>query len=219
MSTTPTPPEPIPFNGRVMPGQVGSKVLAVTRSLARAGYGKLENASRWMGPKHVQHLRNFQKAQAIKATGLYGRKSHKALTPFFDDYSRLLYSAPPRLQGDFTLPATFTPTHETAGLPGYPAVDVFAKAGSAAGAPEQGVIRRISGKDPANGGVPGGAYGWNVYLTSPSGEYFLAHFEVVLWPVGAQLKRGDAIGRVCDAAVAGMPSSSSHIHCGKKPAV
>ena len=114
------------------------------------------------------------------------------------------------------LPRTFKPTHPTGGLPGYPAIDVFGAPGESVGAPTAGVIRRISGKNPAQGGSPGGAYGWSIYLLAPNGdEYYLTHFGSLGVRVGSQVKRGTILGTICDSAVSGKPNTS-HIHEGLK---
>lgn len=109
----------------------------------------------------------------------------------------------------------FTPTHQTTGLPGYPAKDFFAKPGTPVLAPQNGKVTKLSGHDPKTGGVAGGAYGWSVYITTSTAVYFATHFGTRSVKLGQVVKRGDRIGTVCDAAVARMPSSSSHIHLGK----
>lgn len=113
------------------------------------------------------------------------------------------------------LPASFKATHETAGLPGFPAIDCFAKAGTPVLAPAAGKVSKLSGHDPKTGGIPGGAYGWSLYITTSTAVYFATHFGTRSVKLGQTVKRGDRLGTVCDAAVARMPSSSSHIHLGK----
>lgn len=113
------------------------------------------------------------------------------------------------------LPKTFKPTHPTGGLPGYPAIDVFGRPGELVGAPEAGRVRRISGKSPSKGGIPGAAYGWSFYLDAPSGDYYLTHFATLRVKVGDVVKRGQVVGTICDSKVSGKPGTS-HIHMGKK---
>lgn len=116
------------------------------------------------------------------------------------------------------LPRTFKPTHPTGGLDGYPAIDVFGQAGTKIGAPAGGKIRRKSGKSPAQGGRPGGAYGWSLYLAADNGDdYYLTHFAMVTVGPGDRVARGDVIGTICDSAVSGKPNTS-HIHEGLKKA-
>ena len=117
------------------------------------------------------------------------------------------------------LPKLFTPTHQTGGLPGYPAVDVFAAPGTVVLAPEYGKIDRLSGKDPSVGGSPGGSYGWTIYLLSLSGRYFLTHFGSRRpLSVGDYVTEGQPLGTVCDSAVSGKPGTS-HIHVGKNTSI
>ncbi len=111
------------------------------------------------------------------------------------------------------------PTHQTDGLPGYPAKDFFAPAGASVGCPKDGTIRKLSGHDPREGGNPGGAYGWSIYLESGDGDRFLTHFGTRAVTLGQKVKRGETIGTVCDAAVARMPSSLSHVHYGFNPSL
>ena len=68
-------------------------------------------------------------------------------------------------------------THPTAGLPGFPAKDYGAPAGSPVISPLDGTVYKLSGHDPADG--PFGAakvYGWSVYIQGTDGrQYFLTH--------------------------------------------
>lgn len=114
------------------------------------------------------------------------------------------------------LPQRFKATHPTAGLPGYPAVDVFGRPGSSVLSPASGTIRRFSGKDPKSGGKPGGPYGWSIYLQTAGGDdYFMTHFGSRVVKVGQKVKRGDPLGTICDSKVSGKPGTS-HIHEGLK---
>lgn len=116
------------------------------------------------------------------------------------------------------LSRTFRPTHQTAGLPGYPAIDHFGKAGETVGAPFAGTVRRLSGHDPSKGGRPGGPYGWSIYLQAANGDdAYMTHFGTRKVKVGQKVKRGEIIGTICDSRVSGKPGTS-HIHYGLKKA-
>ena len=117
------------------------------------------------------------------------------------------------------LPASFTPTHPTSGLPGYPAIDCFAHAGAVVLAPCAGTIRRLSGHPPTPVATPGGPYGWSIYLRATTGaDYFLTHFGSRVVKVGDKVKRGDRLGTVANYSKATHGVTPSHIHEGKKPA-
>ena len=102
-------------------------------------------------------------------------------------------------------------THETSGLPGYPAYDYMAPAGTPCVAPVSGKITRLSGKDPSQGGPPGGALGYSIYMSGGGKSYFLTHLDKVLVKVGQRVKQGEQIAEVADG-----PSSwsSPHVHMG-----
>ena len=106
------------------------------------------------------------------------------------------------------LPKTFTPTHQTAGLPGFPAIDVFAPAGRLVMPPEGGVLV-YKHYIPWNATKRTG--GWTVYLHGNSGDtYFLTHFANVRRD--GRIYRFQSIGRVGE-----VPGHAwaPHIHEGK----
>jgi hypothetical protein len=113
------------------------------------------------------------------------------------------------------LPSTFSPTHETGGLPGYPAIDVFGDPLDEVAVTFYGWVRRISGRPPSQGGRPGGSYGWSVYLLNRVNgwERFVTHLHVLYVTVGDNVAPGDCIGRIADSAVSGKPGTS-HAHLG-----
>lgn len=115
--------------------------------------------------------------------------------------------------GRLQLPENFTPTHQTAGLPGYAAIDVFGTPGTPVGAPADGLISRFSGRSPSAGAYmgPGGPFGWSIYLNSRDSSYFLTHFGSRSVNVGQKVRRGQTIGTVGDYPGA-VPD---HIHEGK----
>lgn len=210
----------VPFQGVLRLGSRGTQPVAVKRGLWHAGFnegwdslGDQAIAQEILGAAAVDNLRHFQRYHGLTVDGVYGKTTHNVLRGSFDAYANFLYIAPAHVT--LQLPSSFTPTHQTEGLPGYPAIDNFAAAGSTVGAPEAGTVTRLSGHDPKQGGVPGGAYGWSIYLTCPSAIYFLTHFGSRTVEVGDKVKRGDLLGTVCDAAVAHMASSLSHVHEGK----
>jgi hypothetical protein len=114
------------------------------------------------------------------------------------------------------LPASFEPTHQTGGLDDYPAIDVFGNptGGDLVEARFFGRVRRKSGRSPSQGGSPGGAYGWSIYVVSPNGDdRYLTHFGSLKVKVGDQVKPGTVLGTVCNSAVSKKPRTS-HIHYG-----
>ena len=123
-------------------------------------------------------------------------------------------TAPAGLQ----LPARFTPTHQTAGLAGYPAIDVFARAGTRVLSPEGGTVRRLSGRPPTPTVRPGGPYGWSLYLATATGDYFLTHFGSLAVRAGQRVKYATALGTVADYTKATNGRTPSHIHEGKRRA-
>jgi murein DD-endopeptidase MepM/ murein hydrolase activator NlpD len=114
------------------------------------------------------------------------------------------------------LPSHFHHTHETSGLPGYPAIDVFAPGGSLILAPEAGVIRRWSGRKPTATAVPGGPYGYSMYLKTATGDYFITHLSHRAKLVGAKVRRGQILGTIADYTKATNGKTPSHTHFGKR---
>ena len=115
------------------------------------------------------------------------------------------------------LPADFRPTHPTAGLLGYPAVDLFARAGQPVFADFYGKVRRISGRSACSGGVPGGAYGRSVYLLNEQAkrERYVTHLCCLALEVGDAVRPGTFIGTVA-VPPAGSPAGSAHVHLGMR---
>ena len=109
---------------------------------------------------------------------------------------------------DLQLPENFKATHQTAGLPGFPAIDVFGPAGSFVLAPEDGRLvwpHFIPWDQRERVG------GWTCYFQGESGNtYFLTHFGA-LRP-RSEYAQGGVIG-----TVGRVPHSwwHSHIHEGK----
>lgn len=105
--------------------------------------------------------------------------------------------------------------HQTDGLPGYPAHDYFAPAGTHAVAPVSGKVVKLSGHDPAQGPTngPHGPLGWSVYIQGSDGKtYFLTHLgSRTNVKVGQTVKQGQIIGTVANYDKYGTPS---HIHEG-----
>ena len=119
--------------------------------------------------------------------------------------------------GLIRLPSTFTPTHMTSGLDGFPAVDVFGSPGALVVAGFWGRVTRLSGHPCSDGGSPGGAYGRSVYVhNAVNGRTrYVTHLDRVLVTLGQRIKPGTVIGTVCDSAVSGKPGTT-HVHLGMK---
>lgn len=119
------------------------------------------------------------------------------------------------------LPSHFKPTHQTSGLPGFPAIDVFAPAGTVVLSPATGKIVKLSGHAPTPTSPPGAPYGWSIYLTArDGGTYFITHFgtRAAYCKVGACIGRGERIGTVANYTKATNGVTPSHIHLGFHPA-
>lgn len=110
------------------------------------------------------------------------------------------------------IPTSFTPTHQTEGLGGFPAVDIMAKPGTPILAPEDGWITRISGHEPSQAPPlgQGGPWGLSIYfIGKDSGNtYYMTHLLKVARPGG--YKKGQVIGVVGDYP----GSKSDHVHVG-----
>lgn len=111
------------------------------------------------------------------------------------------------------LPSSFKPTHQTAGLSGFPAADIFGTPGTPVLSPIDGVITKLSGRPPSAGAYQGagGPFGYSVYVHGSDGRtYFLTHFGTVGVRVGQRVGRGQPIGTVGDYPGA----TPDHIHEG-----
>jgi murein DD-endopeptidase MepM/ murein hydrolase activator NlpD len=103
------------------------------------------------------------------------------------------------------LPTKFKVTHQTSGLAGFPATDIFAKAGSPVLAPENG---RVVSVRPFNSDPD--FYGMAIYYLGASGAtYYIKHIYDPS-PVGSY-KRGDVLGKVAQGTTGGP-----HVHFGKR---
>ncbi len=120
--------------------------------------------------------------------------------------------------GFLQLPKNFKSTHDTSGLPGYPAIDVMGRAGTPVRAPVAGRIARFSGRNPAAGAYEGqgGPFGWTIYLDGDDGRsYFLTHFGSRAVKVGQTVKAGQIIGTVGDYPGATPDHIHEGVHAGK----
>ncbi len=120
-----------------------------------------------------------------------------------------------RLGTLLTVPATYVATHQTGGLPGFPAVDLFGFPGELVVAGFNGTVTRKSGRACSRGGVPGGAYGRSVYVVNTDNGItrFLTHLADLAVDVGDRVKKGSILGTLCDSAVSGKPGTT-HVHVG-----
>ncbi len=114
-----------------------------------------------------------------------------------------------------TLPARFRATHETAGLAGYPAVDVFAPAGTLVVAGFSGTVTKLSGRARTGLEGKGRAYGLSVYVRNErSGRTrYATHMRCIAVEVGHVVKVGTVLGQV-ELPPRSMPASSAHVHLG-----
>lgn len=201
-------------------GARGNDVLAVRRALARARFVRppkrpWTTRHRTYGPGMVNAVKRFQRAQGLDDDGDYGRDTHGKLLELqaFDAFGIRLLHLQPEPSSDqpgIQLPTRQTPTHETGGLPGFPAVDYLARPGTRCFAPEAGELTRHSGRDPALGGPPGGPLGFSLYYVGRSGNTYYGTHLAKIAPLGRYRKR-DVLATVAN----GPPTwSVPHIHWG-----
>jgi murein DD-endopeptidase MepM/ murein hydrolase activator NlpD len=108
-------------------------------------------------------------------------------------------------RGSVQLPTRFKVTHQTSGLAGFPATDIFAKAGSPILAPEDGRVVSIR---PFNSNPD--FFGMAIYYLGVSGAtYYIKHIYDPS-PIGSY-RRGDVLGKVAQGTTGGP-----HVHFGKR---
>ncbi len=201
----------IPFGRTLTAGSSpGRDVQGVKRALGRAsGTHDPGLGTKVYGAAAVLSVRRFQRTAGLFPDGIYGPKTHANLSPSFDAYAYLLYTGhPPPSTVKLQLPDRFHPTHDTGGLPGFPAIDMFAEPGTRVLAPEDGELERSHFLEWSLAKRVGG---WTTYLVAPHAVYFLTHFGEVL-PSGSRVRQGQDIG-----SVGVVPHSwwNSHVHEGK----
>lgn len=113
------------------------------------------------------------------------------------------------------LPSHFRPTHETAGLRGFPAVDVFAPFGTPVEAGSYGRVDRVSGRRRTGSEPAGGAYGFSVYWINDSTgtRRYATHLDCLVVEVGDRLGPKTRIGRVA-LPPDSMNPRTAHVHLG-----
>jgi murein DD-endopeptidase MepM/ murein hydrolase activator NlpD len=110
-------------------------------------------------------------------------------------------------------PVLKTPSHDTMGLPGFPAHDYMAPAGTRVVAPVNGTVYKLSGKDPKLGGPAGGPLGYSVYIKGDNGKrYYLTHMDKIGVKVGQRIRRGTQIAVVAHGY--GAWGNATHVHMG-----
>lgn len=115
------------------------------------------------------------------------------------------------------IPRRYVATHETAGLPGYPAIDVFGPHDHLVVLLDSGTVDRISGKSPCKGGQPGGAAGWSIYVAADDGSrWYLTHFGAIYVRVGSRVTPQLLLGSPLDSRD-GPRGWTEHIHAGRRP--
>lgn len=207
-----------PAFGRVLTiGSKGADVSAVKLALHAWNPLAMTNTTDFFGKGMNDALKKFQREQRIQGDGVYGPTTHAKLRPYFSKEAAALYElASPKLVQPIPK-ACFQrigPIHETAGLPGYPALDFFANTGSPVLAPEDGVAVRFSGHNPAGGPISGihGPFGWSIYFEGKSGtEYYLTHLGTRLCTIGHPVHCATRIATVGDYARWG---GANHTHVG-----
>jgi murein DD-endopeptidase MepM/ murein hydrolase activator NlpD len=201
----------VPFGRTLTAGSSpGRDVQGVKRALGRAaGTNDPGLGTQTYGAAAVMAVRKFQREAGLFPDGIYGPLTHARLSSSFDLYAYWLYTghAPPSVE-TLQLPDRYHPTHDTSGLNGYPAIDMFASPGTRVLAPEDGELDRSHFLAWSLAKRVGG---WTTYLAAPSAVYFLTHLGEVL-PSGSRVRRGQDIGSVGVVPHDWWPS---HIHEGK----
>lgn len=143
---------------------------------------------------------------------MVGGKITQVAKPAAGDTGPALQSRVPIQGKSVQVPTSFTATHQTAGLAGFPAVDLFANPGTKVLAPEDGQVSRISGREPSQAPPDGAGGPWGLslyFLGAESGNtYYLTHLAKVAEP--GSYRKGDVI-----AIIGNYPGSTpDHVHVG-----
>jgi hypothetical protein len=181
-------------------GMRGRDVSAVKIALGRAGFGPgyVRYHSRRFGPAMKTNLKRFQRHEGIRADGVYGPKTHAALTPHFSAYARWLYNrqrvAPPSYY--------VNPFHASSGLE-VGRVDMGVDYHG------RGAISAIGDAEIvgfAGAGWPDGEYVLYRLLDGPhAGRYvYVAEGIVPAVRPGQRVKRGETIGHFAPNAAPGL---------------
>ncbi|MDQ5821222.1 MAG: M23 family metallopeptidase, partial [Actinomycetota bacterium] len=144
---------------------------------------------------------NSAASRALQGGGVVGKKSAPKTTPGGSVY----HPRTGKQGGNLQIPASYTPTHATAGFPGSKtAIDIFAEPGTRVLAPEDGRITRHSGSAPKAGS--NNINGYSLYYIGDGGTiWFMTHLAT-LSPLG-RYKKGDVLG-----TVAGGTAGGAHVH-------
>ncbi len=174
----------------------GPDVLALQQLMNRKGF--TVDADGVYGPKMA--------AEVVVAKGRLGYPK-KLIKPVAGDLFRARLHAAPDKPGLYILRA-FKPTHDTAGLPGFPAIDLTAVAGTLVGAPEKcrAANRHMIAWDKTER-----VGGWTVYLhgLDSGNTYFLTHFGTLYDKAG--FANGEVMGTVAQVPFGWW---ETHIHEG-----
>jgi hypothetical protein len=113
------------------------------------------------------------------------------------------------------LPSRFDPTHATAGLAGFPAVDVFGSPGELVEVGSYGRVTRLSGRARVGTEQPGGAYGFSVYWRNALTRVtrYATHLECACVEVGDRVGPSTRLGRIAPPPI-GSRAGSAHVHLG-----
>ena len=85
----------VQFKRTLKQGARGPDVVAVKRALRRAKVYKITPATSQLGKIAVASIKKFQKANGLKADGIYGINTHRKLMRYFDQYGARLMSRAP----------------------------------------------------------------------------------------------------------------------------
>lgn len=193
----------------------GRDVLAVKRGLNRVEQSLFPRPPGGFddvyGRKAAQAVEVFQRISDIPATGHFGQATLDALWPYMDAYARLLYRTSrarralpdlgPVQPGGVSL-LDMSLTHDTSGIPLFPAVDTaWGGGGGVVVIAPEGCV--VDTKDTSSS--PGEA----VFLTGVSElRHWIGHLDRD-WPLEHEFRKGDLIGKTLP-----IPGQSDHAHWG-----
>ena len=193
-------------------GEEGADVFAVQRALNRWSRGRFPKIplTRRYDLATRSAVRRFQTVAAIAhPDGVFRQETLDSLWRSFDRYGRLRYrlarppSPPPVIGPVFAGGQSVLAhdlTHETSGLPLYPAFDDAFREGTPIIAPEPLRVTNSSSSRP----------GLAFYATGASKiRYWFGHLDRTHSP-GTRFARGDLVGHVAHNAIGGGP----HVHVG-----